>query len=247
MKISQRYEFRPGLWPSAATLILLPLLLALGFWQLDRAEQKARMQAGFSAGYERPTAALNDLVGTKQEDALLWRPVTASGEYARHSYLLDNQVWRGEPGYRLYTPLRLEAGNQAFLVERDWLAMGPDRDHVPRFVTPSGKVHVRGRVVPPPSTGIMLGEHRLEELAAGLYRVQRIQPQELAAHSGLELFPWVVRLDSARPTGDDKAAALGGFDRERHLGYAFQWFALALTLVIIYLVVNIRRRRQSDE
>ena len=33
-------RFRPGLLPTLVVLTLLPLLLGLGFWQLQRAEDK---------------------------------------------------------------------------------------------------------------------------------------------------------------------------------------------------------------
>jgi surfeit locus 1 family protein len=32
-----------------------------------------------------------------------------------------------------------------------------------------------------------------------------------------------------------------GFPPMRHIGYAVQWFALALTLFVIYVVTNTRR------
>ena len=34
------FEFRPGLWPTLATLALLPILSGLGIWQLERANWK---------------------------------------------------------------------------------------------------------------------------------------------------------------------------------------------------------------
>jgi len=35
-----RFCFTPKLLPTLATLLVLPLLISLGFWQLDRADQK---------------------------------------------------------------------------------------------------------------------------------------------------------------------------------------------------------------
>lgn len=224
--------------------MLFPLLLGLGFWQLERAAEKAAMQADFSASYNKPAVVLNDLDNRRDAEALHWRPVIISGEYTGNSYLLDNQVYRGEPGYRFYTPLELGGSGDAVLVERDWLAMGGNRNRPPETGTPAGRVHLRGRIVQPPATGIMLAEHRIERLADNLYRVQRIKPGELAEHGRLNLLPYVVRLDEARHAGDEQATGLQGFGRERHLGYAFQWFALAATLLIIYVCVNIKRREK---
>ncbi len=243
----KRYQFRPGLWPSLATLVMLPILLALGFWQLDRADQKAAMQAEFNARYDQPAVPLAEASGREDADALRWREVTLAGRFTGPHYLLDNQVFRGDPGYRLYSPLQLADADGVVLVERDWLPLGADRSQVPQFDTPGGRVELAGRVVPPPATGIMLAKHRIEPLAEQLFRVQRIRPVELARHSDMTLLPYVVRLHDAAHADDDQAAALGGFGRERHLGYAFQWFALAATLFLIYLIVNLKKRPTDND
>lgn len=248
MKLTSRYEFRPRLGASLATLILLPVLLGLGFWQLDRAEQKQAMQAEFTASYNKPVLVLNDYQGRDDNaEQLRWRPVIISGRYTGAAYFLDNQVYRGEPGYRIYAPLKLSGSDDVVLVERDWQSLGSNRQQLPAIELPQREMHLQGRVVPTPATGIMLSEHRIQQMAEQRYRVQRIKPAELSNHSGTNLLPYVVRLDSARHAGDDRRAALNGFGSERHLGYAFQWFALAATLVIIYLSVNIKRRHQDHE
>ena len=41
------WRLRPGLWPTVATALLLPVLAGLGLWQLDRAEQKQRLQSEY--------------------------------------------------------------------------------------------------------------------------------------------------------------------------------------------------------
>ncbi|MDZ7734996.1 MAG: SURF1 family protein [Gammaproteobacteria bacterium] len=244
MKITQRYDFRPRFWPSLATLVLLPLLLYLGFWQLDRAAEKAVMEADFTAMYNRPAVALTELDDRRDAEKLYWRAVTISGRYTDNSYLLDNQINRGKPGYRLYTPLELNGSGDAVLVERDWLAMGSNRNRVPEASTPAGRVNLHGRIVPAPTTGILLAEHHIERLDDNRYRLQRIKYEELAAHGGLELLPYIVQLDEARDAGDEQTAVPRGFGPDRHRGYAFQWFALAATLLIIYVCVNIKRREE---
>lgn len=247
MKVTRHYEFSPGLWPTLLTLIVFPLLLTLGFWQLNRADQKAEMQAAFNERYDKPAVDLARLSDRHPAGAMHWRNVIVNGRYAEHSYLLDNQVYAGETGYRVYTPLKLAGRDAAVLVERGWVALGTDRRHVPDIPLPDGELQLNGRIVPAPATGIMLAEHRIESMAANLYRVQRISPEELSVHSELNLLPYVVRLDSAPHAQDDEKSALGGFGRERHLGYAFQWFALAATLLIIYVFVNVKRRQKDHE
>jgi len=49
-----------------------------------------------------------------------------------------------------------------------------------------------------------------------------------------------VLLDPAAPDGYRRNWRPSDFGPERHIGYAFQWFALAVTLVILYLAWSFR-------
>ena len=51
----------------------------------------------------------------------------------------------------------------------------------------------------------------------------------------------LVLLDAAEPDGYVRNWAPPGFPPMRHIGYAVQWFGLALTLAVIYVVTNFRR------
>ncbi|MGD2032747.1 MAG: SURF1 family protein, partial [Gammaproteobacteria bacterium] len=51
----------------------------------------------------------------------------------------------------------------------------------------------------------------------------------------------IVLLDASAEDGYLRNWAPTEFGPERHYGYALQWFALAATLVIIYVVLNVKR------
>jgi len=55
------------------------------------------------------------------------------------------------------------------------------------------------------------------------------------------VIPGVLLLDAAEPDGYLRDWRASDFGPERHLGYAFQWFALAVTLVILYLAWSFRK------
>ena len=55
----------------------------------------------------------------------------------------------------------------------------------------------------------------------------------------------LVLLDPAEPDGYVRSWAPPGFPPMRHIGYAVQWFALALTLLAIYVVTNIGKGRSA--
>jgi surfeit locus 1 family protein len=51
----------------------------------------------------------------------------------------------------------------------------------------------------------------------------------------------LVLLDAGEPDGYVRNWSAPGFPPLRHIAYAVQWFALALTLLVIYVATNLRR------
>lgn len=232
-------QFRPRLIPSLVTLLLLPVLIGLGFWQLDRAEQKRALEQSVAErsalGELRPTGALD---GNAEE--LRYRRVRLTGEYRRREQvLMDNQVNDGQVGYQVYTALTMDDRQSCFLVNRGWVPLGRSREQLPDLPVTSGMVEVSGVLDTPPAVGIKLGDGARTGSDWPAV-VQWVDIEALTSDIGCDVQPLIVRLD---PTED------GGFVRnwqrvvstpEKHVSYAVQWFALALALLIIYVVVNIK-------
>ncbi len=240
----RNWRFTPGLWPSVVTLLVLPCLLSLGFWQLDRADQKRIMYQSFLQKQKAPELDINaDNAAHANVETLLWRKIRARGEFEQQAdILLDNQVLNREPGYFVLTPLRMPGENKRILVNRGWVPAAGDRSVLPETTPAVGEVEIHARATPVPATGILLKEdHSVESPRAGVYRVQRVDVAELSAVLGFELVPFVLRLEPESEHGYARVWALPGSDEARHLGYAFQWFALAFTLLAIYIVVNLKR------
>lgn len=235
-----RLQLHAGLWPTLATLALLPLMIGLGLWQLDRAAQKQHLQAEFDRRQQQPAVRLYPVL--EDAEALRFRRVVARGRYEpEHQILIDNRVHQGQAGYHVLTPLRLGDGTVRVLVNRGWVPVGQDRAVLPTLDTPRGLVEVTGLAAVPQIKGFHLGGARppgegwqpvWQYLDLKLYRSSVAYP----------LQPVVILLDP------DNAS--GGFVRQwarldagiaTHQGYAFQWFMLAVTLAGIYILLNTRK------
>lgn len=240
------FDFQPGLVPTVAFVLLLPGLIALGFWQLDRAEQRAGLLDSFDAQRTASPVHLNS--DRLEPDAMLFRPARADGEFLpERTLLLDNQTHRRTVGYHVLTPYRLAGRQQAVLVDRGWVAAGDSRAELPSVAMETTDVSITGHLDQGPPTGIRLGGIADGESGWPL-RIQYIDYAELGDRLGTELLPAVVRLapDSAegfvrewRPEHPD------GYGPERNRAYAVQWFGLAAALVVIYFAVNLRRRPED--
>lgn len=239
-----RWRFRPTLWPTLATLALLPLLVGLGLWQLERAEYKQALATRAEAENARAPARLGPGFPEADSPSESWhhRRVSATGRYLPRHFLLDNRTRRGVAGYHVLSPLLLdEERGLGAVVNRGWIPLGSSREILPEIETPGGAFAVRGRSRVP-GEAFLLGE-------AG-YRgdtwprvVQSIDLGKMQGALGVDLLPFVVELDGAEPHGFEREwRPYGGLPPARHRAYAFQWFALAATLVVLYTILNLRRR-----
>ncbi len=226
-------RFRPGLWPTLAVVALLPLLLWLGFWQLDRAQQKRALLDGFAAGDRAPVALDGGLASHPR-----YTRVRVAGRYRPdRQVLIDNMTRDGIAGYHVLTPLVTDSGT--VLVNRGWIPKAFGTADLPAVDVADTPREVTGQLDRLPRAGLPL----TAEAGTGWPRVLQFPTrEEIEAQTGLELVEGMVLLDDDAADGyarDWRPVEIGP---ERHLGYAVQWFALALTLVIIWIVVNWRKR-----
>jgi surfeit locus 1 family protein len=239
------YDFRPSLWPSLVTLVLLPILIGLGKWQLDRAAWKQALIDAHAARIAEPARPLRDVL-TESPAEQKYRQVMAQGAYdLDHQLLLDNQVHEGMVGYHVLTPLRLDGmgtGNDWVLVNRGWVPMGATRSQLPPVPGPAGPVTVRAMVRLPPDKIFRL--EAVEEPISGWPQViQQVEIGPIEKRLGHRLLPLVLLLDPNDTGGFVRDwKPVYGITPDRHRAYAAQWFTLALVLLMIYVGVNTRRR-----
>jgi len=235
-----RLLLRAGLWPTLATLALLPIMIMLGMWQLDRAGQKLRLQAEYDSRQLQPAVRLMPVL--ENPEALRFHRVVARGSYETDNQILvDNRVHQGQAGYHVLTPLRLEDGSVRILVNRGWVPLGRDRAVLPAIETPKGTIEVTGLAVVPQTQGFHLGSAKPP--GEGWQRVwQYLDLDVYRSNVAFPVQPIVLLLDADSPHG--------GFVRTwarldagiaTHQGYAFQWFSLAAALAGIYILLNTRK------
>jgi len=242
LKLSQ---FKPTLAGTVATLALLPLLLSLGFWQLRRAEEKRVIIAQFAAG-ATDTKMLN---ADNAAELPYLQHVSIYGQFdSSHQVLLDNMpaskdpAGFARPGYRVLTPLHTTSNN-IVLVDRGWVPLGRTRADLPDVRVGEDSRTVRGRLAELPRPGIRLSGAPPEPTWPRVLNYPTLA--ELQALFDAPIVPRIVLLDEQEPDGfrRDWSArySVGEFGPDKHIGYAVQWFGLALALVVIYFVVGFRQ------
>ncbi|MFC0708918.1 SURF1 family protein [Azorhizophilus paspali] len=233
-----QHRFRPGWAPSLLVVLLLPVLIGLGFWQLSRAEDKRALLAGFEA---RRQAEPVDPATLQAAGAPAWQRVRLHGRFdPQHSLLLDSRTRAGRPGVELLQPFRDDSGRW-LLLNRGWLPW-PDRRIAPAFTTPDGALALTAWVYRSPGNPFLL-----EQVAGDAWPrlVNRVDAAALWRELGRDGLPVELRLEPgpAAYAVDWPPLAMSP---EKHLGYAVQWFALAAALLVLFVYLGIHNARETS-
>ncbi len=246
MRIS-KWQFHPTLWPTLVTVLLLIILVCLGIWQLRRADYKRKLLTQYHQVTMLPPVSLNNTVVTGSLEMLpRYRHVLAQGHYdGAHQVLLQDMQHGDQVGYEVLTPFVLESQRDILLVDRGFVT-GPDVKTLPDVSVGSDTRSVSGVLGILPVPGIRLGKTIVPAGWPKLILYPRYQT--LAELYGSQLLKPVLLLDANQTDGfvrDWKPNI--GFPPVRHDAYALQWFALALALLIIWIVVNTKRIKHDRD
>jgi surfeit locus 1 family protein len=236
-------SFSPGWKMTLFTALLMPLLLTLGSWQLDREAEKLALQAL----HERRTAAaptpIEDLDWGNSD--LSYQPVTMTGSFDNERYmLLDNRINNGRVGYEVLMPFTTSSG-QMLIINRGWIAQGPTREQLPDLPLAQGTLTVSGTVYVPIAEPFLLSDVQEDQVAEWPRVVQKIDVPAWSALFEKPLLVHTVRIDQDSPGALTAKWPTVNMEPEKHRGYAVQWFSMAAALLLMYVYFGIRRNTSN--
>jgi surfeit locus 1 family protein len=241
MKSAPANRFATLLWPSVTFLVALAILLALGFWQLERRAWKEDLLAQIAArAYGEPAPLPASWDPAKDE----FRRVQVTGTFVHDAETAVHGLApgvKGMPlqGFYLFTPLRLPSGNLV-MVDRG-IVPTELRDPATRPESrPEGEVTVTGLLRAPEQPNWFMPENRPE---ADEWFVRK--PQQFAAAKGLSVPPVYIQAEAGQPGAWPRGGQFQLDIPNNHLQYALTWFGIALTLIAVF--VAFVRRRLSGE
>lgn len=233
---------RPVWLPVLVYLVLMPAMLWLGFWQLDKAGQQEQRLNEFAQADSTPLAFST----VDDPRALRYRSVSVRGYFdARRQFLIDNIVRNSRNGFYVITPFYTDDG-PVLLVNRGWIPQTPTREPIGELSISDDVRRIGGRIGKLPVGGIKLGD----ATAAGGEWPRILQFPEIAdieSQLGQAAAPWVLLADPQMAGGFEREWKPGGLPPERHLGYAVQWFAMSLALTALLIWAALSGRRKSEK
>jgi surfeit locus 1 family protein len=139
-------------------------------------------------------------------------------------------------GYEVYTPFFAQGATAPLLIDRGFVPLEQNRSILPTLRPIEGEVTITGMLNLPP-TYFSLGAMLADGLPTWPLRVEYIDLNKLSDRN--KFFPYVLMITRGDPAAYEvEWKAIVTMPPERHVGYAVQWFALALTLLILFFVLN---------
>lgn len=230
--------FRPPLWAWIVTPLTMALMISLGIWQLDRAAEKQAMKAEFAAATRASPEPLQTPApaATKAPEH-----VTVKGGFLPdQQFLLDSQIRDGVAGVRVWTALQRPGGG-IILVDRGW-TVDPGRGALPSIAVDDNERQLSGFWRPLPQAGVTVANRICDDGVPSTPRVQYPTHAQLRCAFQDRLADGLLLMSADQPDGFRREWTPDHLKPEVHWGYAVQWFAFALAVLVIFIVVNWKKR-----
>jgi len=224
--------------PAALIVATLALLISLGFWQLDRADEKRAIEDQIASANSGDVEIVVSTEFLKEKE---YYHVRLQGSYIDDKqFIYDNQIVDQISGYYVLTPLVLKGDSKAVLINRGFIPWNGRRDKLADIDIADKLTEVKVQISKP----VKRMELEASELTGDFpVLIQALDLDEMSAIASLD-FASVIGLLS--PESDN------GFVRqwepytgsiERHIGYAVQWFLMALVLAFIGIRLALKQRK----
>ncbi len=240
-------HFKIKLAPVVATAIVLPILMSLGFWQLDRAEIKQQTLARYEARANQSAMHLtaSDSVANMQAADIQYAQLQVSGRYdTAHSFLIDNRVHQSKVGFYVVTPFLVENSKNVILVNRGWIKAKQYRTELPEFSTSPEKISLKGTVYVPSKNFFSVENGKIKPQNFPVI-VQNIDFVAVAEILNRDVYPFVLRLEPKNKTGFVRDWKVVTSSPQKSQSYAAQWFTMALVVVLLFLKSSIKYNREK--
>ena len=225
-------------WKLTVLVVLcLPLLVRLGFWQLERAEEKREILQAQETMMYQPAMNYSDLEPQQFEN---YRQVSLRARLLPHIFLLDNQMYQSRFGYEVIQAAELAEGDIVW-VSRGWIQGSLDRSELPEIDSPQESLRLEGYLYQP-TQGLELAQTKIGEDWPRVIQTVDLEKMYKAIGKTGKITPlYLLRLDAQSPMVLNRHWQVINIQPEKHTGYAIQWFGMAILLVVLYLWASFRQ------
>ena len=234
------FEIRWNWLVAICVMLTISGMIRLGIWQLDRAAEKISLQQSYAESGLQEATPINEIPVAGIEFDLIQhqnRNVALQGHYINdQSIFLIYQAYEDQIGYEIVTPFKPDGMDSIVLVSRGCSASSTYEALLANTPQITGQHKLLGQIyVPTIKEASKTGT--IKELKWPLL-IRYLNTAELAPHFSLPLFPYVVRLATGQPGTLIRHWPTVSAETGRNFSYALQWFAMAIAVSIVSLVLS---------
>lgn len=232
--MTRNKSFNPGIKISVFFIFFAAVFFALGVWQIERGQNKQQVLDAFNAAIKAEPSVLSS---TSKK----WQRVYVSGVFDEsRQILIDNTIFRGRVGFKVFTPFILESSDKLLLVDRGWIEQESFRENLPSITINSSFAELSGLLVNP-ELGFVLSEDLISKTWPKISQTQSLD--YLVKEYPEELYPFIL---VAEPTFKDALNYMEVIPTNmppvKHYGYALQWFTMFLVLCGMYIYFGLKNK-----
>ncbi|MDC0454105.1 SURF1 family protein [Gammaproteobacteria bacterium] len=232
--MTRNKSFNPGIKISVFFIFFAAVFFALGVWQIERGQNKQQVLDAFNAAIKAEPSVLSS---TSKK----WKRVYVSGSFDEsRQILIDNTIFRGRVGFKVFTPFILESSDKLLLVDRGWIEQESFRENLPSITINSSFAELSGLLVNP-ELGFVLSEDLISKTWPKISQTQSLD--YLVKEYPEELYPFIL---VAEPTFKDALNYMEVIPTNmppvKHYGYALQWFTMFLVLCGMYIYFGLKNK-----
>lgn len=228
-------------------MVLFLVLVKLGFWQLSRGDEKLLLEQQLQDREQMTPLVIEQLVEIESEFTLTGFPLQVDVEPDTAPLIyIDNVTFEGRVGYTVLQPMTVffQGGKKMLLVELGFVAAPSTRDRLPRVNSIESGSNLVGRVyqrsINPLSSDVMQ-----EQMLEGV-RIQNLNLEQLSKVLDIPLFDFVLQPYALPESNLPKIWSPYPMTSQKHFGYAFQWFGMALVYALLVVLFVVRKRKVKE-
>ncbi len=246
LKVGER-TFMPTWIPTLVFILVLIQLFRLGFWQLDRAQEKRDIIANLEFKSKQEAIDLTQALDSNNPDQTV--VVMLGTPLNDWFFIIDNKKQDNRLGYEVMGLFKPENYDKALLVSRGWLARKDFYQKVPEVPEFTESLLQGSLYYPKGANPVVAANAQWEQfdnkLLIGGFDMQTLE--EKALQIGYHIAPFVVRQKAETNSPFVRDWPVVASPPAKHTAYAVQWFAMALALIIIFIVVNLKRSNLNSK
>jgi len=224
--------------PASLIIATLVLLISLGFWQLDRADEKRAIEDQIASANSGDVEFVTSVELLKDKE---YYHVRLQGSYiGDKQFIYDNQIVDQISGYYVLTPFILKGASKAVLINRGFIPWSGRRDKLANVDIGEKLTEAKVQI----SIPIKRMELKVSETTGDFpVLIQALNLDEMSTIASLDFASVIGLLNPESENGFVRQWEPYTGSIERHIGYAIQWFLMAFVLAFIGIRLAIKQRK----